>query len=143
MKYSKEEQIEAVTSYLIEGWNVSVTMADRADYMMREASKFASGHPEWSDIYGTVLKPIDDVRKMDLIELIDEALKICTQQPNSTGPVCEENELRSDKEKLDLVKDKLFHVNNGLHNIDEITFEEMIWLVVQVEKLHKLEGKFS
>lgn len=72
--YTREQKLKAIINYLNVGWDKEAPMEYRVGYMLKEANRYANGHPEWSDIYGTDLKPIDDVNKKVLEELIKEAL---------------------------------------------------------------------
>lgn len=66
-----QQQINAVISYLTEGWDNKAPLEYRINYMLKEANKYAKGFPEWSDIYGIELQPIDNLNKNQLEKLIN------------------------------------------------------------------------
>lgn len=74
MPYSKEQKLEAIRFYLQNIWKDEVPLSIRVKGMMKDANRYANGHPEWSDIYGTALKPIDEVSKRHLEPLVAEFL---------------------------------------------------------------------
>ena len=73
--YSKEEKFVAIIEYLLEGWQDEAPLEYRIAYMLKEAVRYANGHPEWSDIYGASMKPLDDVGINDLRKLIEECME--------------------------------------------------------------------
>lgn len=74
MPYSKEQKLEAICFYLQNVWKEEVPLTFRVKEMMKDANRYANGHPEWSDIYGVAMKPIDDVSKRHLEPLVAEYL---------------------------------------------------------------------
>ncbi|MEJ1518253.1 hypothetical protein R3O67_34300 [Bacillus cereus] len=78
--YTKEQKILAIVTYLTEGWDEKASVEYRIEYMKKEAMKYAKGHPEWSDIYGHALAPIDDVGINELRCLIDEMITLASKR---------------------------------------------------------------
>lgn len=76
MRYSKEQKLEAIRFYLQNVWKEEAPLSVRVKGMMKDANRYANGHPEWSDIYGTAMKPIDEVSKRHLEPLVAEFLGV-------------------------------------------------------------------
>lgn len=68
----KKLKVKAINYFLNEVLNKKYSMDIRKEEMLRQASKFCKGFPEWSDFWGNDLKPIDDISKNELKILLNE-----------------------------------------------------------------------
>lgn len=69
--YTREDKLNAVKFFLNETLNTKYSLEIRKEEMERVGKRWCSGHPEWSDIYGINLRPIDDISYTELLHLID------------------------------------------------------------------------
>ncbi|MEK4907464.1 hypothetical protein [Niallia sp. FSL M8-0099] len=67
---TKDMKLKAIESYLFDGWDKEAPLQYKIDFMLEEAKKYCKGYPEWSDVYGNELKPLDDVSLKELKHLI-------------------------------------------------------------------------
>lgn len=68
----KTDKLEAVSHFLTVILNGDCPLEDRKKEMLSVGSKFCQGFPEWSDFWGLEMKPIDDINKSELRELLNE-----------------------------------------------------------------------
>lgn len=66
-----EAKKKAIHYFLNEVLNAQYPLDVRKQEMLRVGKKTCQGFPEWSDLYGSELKPIDDITYKELISLIE------------------------------------------------------------------------
>lgn len=65
------EKMGATKYFLTEVLSKSFPLEDRKREMKRLGSKLCQGFPEWSDMFGVTMKPIDEISTYELKELLE------------------------------------------------------------------------
>lgn len=68
----KDDCLRSIKYFLEVILNKELPLEVRKEEMLRLGSKLCQGFPNWSDIYGVKLSPLDDTTKKELKELLSE-----------------------------------------------------------------------